>query len=122
MPSAADRITLSGLEVHAHHGVFEHERVEGQPFIVDLTITADLAGASASDDLARTIDYGAVADVVVRVVSGGPYNLLETVAARVGDAILAGFDVAAVDVTIHKPQAPIPHRFSDVSVTITRRR
>jgi dihydroneopterin aldolase len=122
MPSAADRITLSGLEVHAFHGVFEHERAEGQPFIVDLTITADLSAASASDDLARTIDYGAVADVVVKVVSGGPYNLLETVAARVGDAVLAGFAVAAVEVTIHKPQAPIPHRFSDVSVTITRRR
>lgn len=122
MPSTADRITLSGLEVHAHHGVFEHERIEGQPFIVDVTLFSDLKGAAASDDLARTIDYGAVANVVVKVVSGGPYNLVETVAARVGDALLAGFDVSEVEVTIHKPQAPIDHRFSDVSVTITRRR
>jgi dihydroneopterin aldolase len=122
MPSTADTITLSGLEVFAHHGVFDHERVDGQPFIVDLVLSADLAGAAATDDLARTIDYAAVADVVVRVVSGGPYKLIETVAARVGDALLAGFDLSEVVVTIHKPQAPIPHRFSDVSVTITRRR
>lgn len=122
MPSTADRISLTGLEVHAHHGVLESERAEGQVFVIDLALSRDLAAAAAADDLARTIDYGAVADVVVRVATGGPYRLIETVATRIGDAVLAGFDVAEVTVTVHKPHAPIPHRFADVAVTVTRRR
>lgn len=122
MPSPPDRISLVGLEVFAHHGVLPSEREAGQTFVVDVELAADLSAAAATDDLSRTIDYASVADVVVRVVSGGPYDLIETVATRVGDAILAGFSVSEVVVTVHKPQAPIEHRFADVSVTVTRRR
>ena len=115
-----DRITLTGLTVFAHHGVFEHERVHGQEFIVDLVVEFDMRAAAVSDDVADTVDYGALALTVAAEVRRDPVNLLETVAERVASAILADARIDAVEVTIHKPQAPIETAFADVSVTIRR--
>lgn len=122
MSRSRDRVELEGLSVLGWHGVFDHERQNGQTFVVDVTLFVDLAEAGSTDDLSKTIDYGAVAEVVVRIVGGEPRNLIESVGADVAEAILTEFDVDEVEVTIHKPEAPIPHSFADVSVTIRRSR
>lgn len=118
----ADRLRVSGIEVFAHHGVFEHERRDGQPFVIDLTIVLDTASAAAGDDLDSTVDYGSLVTDVVAAVAADPVDLIETVAQRVADVCLARPLVAEVEVTVHKPEAPIPATFSDVALTINRRR
>ena len=115
-----DRITLTGLSVFAHHGVFEHERAYGQEFIVDLVVELDTRAAATSDNVDDAVNYGTLALLVAREVKRDPVNLLETVAARVASAVLADERIGAVEVTIHKPQAPIETAFSDVSVSIRR--
>ncbi len=118
----SDRITLRGLRAYGYHGVYPQERAEGQEFVVDVTLELDLAAAAGSDDLADTVDYGALADRLVAVVTGEPVNLLETLAARLVDECLADGRVRAAEVTVHKPAAPIPHAFTDVAVTVRRSR
>ena len=117
-----DRIELRGLTVRGHHGVFEHERRDGQDFKVDITVWIDLDTAAASDDLADTLDYGALAQSLADVVGGEPVDLLETLVQRLADACLADPRVHAATVTVHKPQAPIPLQFADVAVTVRRER
>jgi dihydroneopterin aldolase len=119
---SSDRIALRGLRVRGHHGVFEHERADGQDFVVDVVLDTDTRTAAGSDDLADTVDYGALALALADVVGGEPVDLLETLAARLADVCLADARVAGAEVTVHKPQAPIPLTFADVSVTIRRER
>ncbi|EXJ52444.1 dihydroneopterin aldolase [Microbacterium sp. MRS-1] len=118
----SDRITLTGIRATGYHGVYEHERREGQVFIADVVLELSLADAARSDDVADTVHYGEFADQVAAVLSGDPADLLETVAQRIADRALAYARVDAVEVTIHKPQAPIAVPFDDVSVTIRRAR
>src|SRR5207244_1887501 len=115
---SADLIQLTGLLVRGHHGVFEHERREGQEFLVDVTLELDTRPAAASDDLADTVDYGALAEALASVVRGEAVNLLETLAQRLAEMCLGDERVVAATVTVHKPQAPIPFTFGDVAVTI----
>ena len=117
-----DRIELRGLTVRGHHGVFEHERRNGQEFVVDITVWIDLDRAAASDDLTDTLDYGALAARVTDIVGGPARNLIETVAAEVADDVMGDERVHAVEVVVHKPQAPIPLALNDVAVTIRRSR
>lgn len=117
-----DRITLTGLRVRGRHGVFDFERDQGQDFVVDVALDLDLAPAARSDDLADTVDYGELARRLAAIVAGEPVNLIETLAERLAAACLADSRVEVATVTVHKPQAPIPHEFADVSVTVTRRR
>jgi dihydroneopterin aldolase len=117
-----DRIELRGLTVRGHHGVFEHERRDGQDFVVDVTVWIDLAAAAASDDLADTLDYGALAQRAADVVTGQPRNLIETVAAEIADGVITDERVHAVEVVLHKPSAPIPLTFDDVAVVARRSR
>jgi 7,8-dihydroneopterin aldolase/epimerase/oxygenase len=117
-----DRIVLTGLKVRGRHGVFEHERREGQNFLVDVTVWIDLDTAARTDNLADTFDYGALAVRVSQIVGGDPCNLIETVAALVADDVMTDPRVHAVEVTIHKPTAPIPRTFADVAVTVRRSR
>ncbi|MCV7103176.1 dihydroneopterin aldolase [Mycobacterium palustre] len=118
----ADRIELRGLAVRGRHGVFEHERADGQDFVVDITVWIDLAAAAASDDLTDTYDYGALAQLAARVVAGPPRKLIEAVAGEIADRVMDDARVHAVEVVVHKPQAPIPHQFSDVAVVVRRSR
>lgn len=117
-----DRIAVKGLEVFAHHGVLDHEKAEGQLFSVDVELEVDLAFAGATDDLADTVDYGALAEKIHARVAGEQWNLIETVAHRVADLVLEDRRVTGVTVTIHKPQAPISVPFRDVAVTVHRAR
>lgn len=117
-----DVITLSGLKVHGRHGVFDHERATGQDFIVDVALSTSTAAAAASDELAATVDYGALADTLAGIVGGEPCNLIETLAERLASACLADERVRRVRVTVHKPHAPIEQQFADVAVTIERGR
>jgi 7,8-dihydroneopterin aldolase/epimerase/oxygenase len=115
-----DRIQLRGLTVRGHHGVFAHERRDGQDFVVDLTVWLDLAPAAASDELADTLDYGALAQRAAAIVGGEPCDLIEAVAGRIADDVLTDTRVQAVQVVLHKPSAPIPLDFADVAVVLTR--
>ncbi|WP_232661562.1 dihydroneopterin aldolase [Pseudonocardia sp. TRM90224] len=117
-----DRIDLRGLRVRGHHGVYDHERRDGQDFVVDVRVWLDLAPAAASDDVADTVHYGELAQRVAAIVGGEPCDLIETVAARVADEVLTDQRVLATEVTLHKPDAPIPLEFADVAVVITRHR
>jgi dihydroneopterin aldolase len=119
---ATDRLALTGLRAFGHHGVFEHERTDGQEFIIDLTIWLDVRAAAATDDLAGTVHYGELAERVVAAVETDPVDLIETVAERVAGVALAYPPARRVDVTIHKPTAPIAVPFADVSITISRTR
>jgi dihydroneopterin aldolase len=119
-PTDGDRITLRGISAVGHHGVFDFERQQGQPFVVDLACTLDLAEAAATDDLASTIDYGALAKSVVDDIEGVPLNLIEALAERIAQTCLRHAAVAEVEVTVHKPQAPMPVPVADVAVTLTR--
>ena len=117
-----DRIELRGLRVRGHHGVFEHERRDGQDFVVDVTVWIDLAPAAASDDLADTLHYGELAERTAAIVGGEPCDLIETVSARVADMVMTDVRVQATEVVLHKPQAPIPLDFADVAVVARRSR
>ncbi|AWH93702.1 dihydroneopterin aldolase [Dietzia lutea] len=119
----ADRIELRGLRVRGTHGVFDHEKRDGQDFLVDLVLWTDFTAAAASDDLADTVDYGALALFARDVVAGPSCDLIETVASRIADGIMEmAPDAHAVEVTLHKPQAPIPAEFADVAVVARRSR
>jgi len=118
-----DRIVLTGLRVRGHHGVFDHEKRDGQDFFIDLTVWADLAPAGRSDKLADTLDYGALAHTAAEIVTGPPYDLIESVAAEIAERTLATDPrIDAVEVTVHKPSAPIPLTFADVAVVVHRTR
>jgi dihydroneopterin aldolase len=102
----ADRITLTGLAVFGHHGVFDHEKRDGQTFLVDITLWLDLSEAAATDDLRTTVHYGELAELAAGVVAGPSRDLIEAVAGEIADTVM--------------PSAPIPRTFADVSVTIRR--
>ncbi|TAM64807.1 dihydroneopterin aldolase [Mycobacterium sp.] len=118
----ADRIELRGLKVRGQHGVFDHERANGQDFVVDITVWIDLASAGATDDLADTYDYAVLAQLAADVVAGPARNLIETVGAQIADQVMDDERVHAVEVVVHKPQAPIPQQFADVAVVVRRSR
>lgn len=122
LPAQQDRIALTGITAVGHHGVFEHERRDGQPFIVDVVLHLDLRPAGQSDDLTQTAHYGELAEQVTKLITGDPLNLIEALAERIAAHVLASFPVNAVEVTVHKPKAPIEVPFGDVTVSIYRER
>ena len=117
-----DRIRLTGLRVFGRHGVAPRERRDGQEFVVDVTVWLDLDRAAVTDDLADTLDYGALATRAAAVVGGEPCDLVETLAARIVDDVMRDERAHAAEVTVHKPAAPIPLDFADVAVTAHRTR
>ncbi|WP_236700328.1 dihydroneopterin aldolase [Allosalinactinospora lopnorensis] len=117
-----DRIAVRGLRARGHHGVFEEERRKGQEFLVDVVLGVDTREAARTDDLAHTVHYGVLSERLVEVVEGEPVDLIETLAGRLAEVCLADPAVHEAEVTVHKPEAPIPYEFADVTVTILRRR
>ena len=122
MARTRDRITLTGVRVRAHHGVYDFEREQGQEFVIDVSVAVDLSAAASGDDLGATVHYGELAEAVVAAVERDPVDLIETVAERVAAVALDYPAVDEVEVTVHKPEAPISVPFTDVAVTIVRGR
>lgn len=120
--TTGDTITLTGVRARGHHGVLDHEKRDGQEFVVDVVLHLDLADAAATDDLTRTVSYADVAADVVRRVEGPALDLIETLAGQIADDALAHEAVQRVEVTVHKPQAPVGVPFVDVAVTLRRSR
>ncbi|MDN6794017.1 MAG: 2-amino-4-hydroxy-6-hydroxymethyldihydropteridine diphosphokinase [Propionibacterium sp.] len=120
MTNEFDIITLRGLTASGQHGVLPFEREGTQPFGVDVSLWVDTRPAAAADDIDLTVSYADIAEEAVAVLTGPSVHLLETLASRVADVALSHPRVQGVEVTVHKPMAPLRQRFSDVSVTIRR--
>ncbi|KAB7789212.1 2-amino-4-hydroxy-6-hydroxymethyldihydropteridine diphosphokinase [Bifidobacterium cebidarum] len=115
-----DTITLTGVSANGTHGVLDFEHQRAQPFIVDVTLYLDLLAAGQSDALDDTVDYGRVAKSIVAVIEGEHVDLIEKLAQSIAERILEIPQIVKVDVTVHKPHAPITVPFADVAVSITR--
>lgn len=112
-------IELTGVRATGRHGVHDFERRDGQVFVVDAVLEVTRPDA---DDVTTTVDYGVVASAIAADIAGEPLDLVESLAERVAATCLANPLVDSVRVTVHKPQAPVPVPFGDVSVTVTRGR
>jgi 7,8-dihydroneopterin aldolase/epimerase/oxygenase len=118
-----DQVFVTGLALHAYHGVMQHEAKVGQTFKLDLTLDLDLSEASRSDKLAHTVGYDQVVSVASQAFCTKRYRLVEAAAGAVAEAVLARFpQVRTIRITIHKPHAPIAATFDDVGVSIVRNR
>jgi 7,8-dihydroneopterin aldolase/epimerase/oxygenase len=115
-----DRLTISAIEGFGHHGVFEAERRDGQLFLADLALAVDTRPAASSDDLRDTVDYGSLVARVVKAIESDPVDLIETLAERIAGTCLEDDRVRSVEVTVHKPHAPVGATVGDVALTITR--
>jgi dihydroneopterin aldolase len=125
MSGAADRLTLRGMRFSARHGVLPHEKVEAQPFEVDVVLQADLSRAAETDALADTVDYSALHELVGAIVTGPSFDLIEALAGAIARAVLAATDPAlvdAVEVRVRKPQAPLEGELDTVEAALFRRR
>lgn len=119
---SGDRLALHGLRGVGHHGVLEYERRDGQEFVVDVELGLDTRLAAGRDDLSATVHYGELAQRLHTALTSDPVDLIETLAQRLADICLTEPPVTWVEVTVHKPHAPIPVAFDDVSLTIHRSR
>lgn len=118
-----DRIELTGMEFYGYHGCLPEEREKGQPFVVDAVLMLSLKAAGERDELEDTVDYGAVFGDVKDIVEGPNRRLIEAVAEEIAARILQRQPrVESLRVSVHKPKAPLPGAFGDVSVTIERAR
>jgi len=119
----SDSIVLTGISGFGFHGVFDHERINGQNFFVDVELHVDLLKASKSDDLVDTVNYGLITELVVKEITGEPVSLIERLAGRIAEKILVAHQqVLDVTVTVHKPDAPVGIVIKDIAVQITRSR
>lgn len=114
-----DKITITGITGFGFHGVLEHERRDGQTFSVDLEVTTNFDSAVSSDDVRDTVNYAELAEIVHAAIVGEPVNLIEKLANQIATNCLDISGVTTVTVTVHKPQAPIPVPFTNVSVSRT---
>ena len=118
-----DKIKLTGLNFYGYHGCLPSERQMGQEFIVDISMYLDLKEAGKSDKLAATVNYAEVYDVVKKIVEGEPRKLIEVVGEEIAQTVLKDFRlVEKVRVTVHKPHAPLPGRFTDAAISVVRSR
>ena len=119
----SDQILLTGIHGFGYHGVFEHERTNGQDFFIDLALGIDLKAASVSDSLEDTVSYADITDLVVAEITTNPVALIEKLAGRIAEKILRTYiKIDSVTVTVHKPQAPVSAKVQDIVVQITRSR
>ena len=125
MSDHPDRLALRGMRFEARHGVLAHEKVDPQPFEVDLVLHADLSRASETDALAETVDYATLYELVRAIITGPSFDLIEALAGAVARAVLAATDpalVGAVEVRVRKPQAPLDGELDTVEAALFRRR
>lgn len=116
-------IKIDKLEIYAYHGVLEEEKKEGQFFYVDAALDVDTRRAGMTDNLNETVNYAEVCELIAHVMTEEKYDLIETCAEKIAEAILLGYPaISGVEITINKPSAPIPMNFGNVSVSISRKR
>jgi 7,8-dihydroneopterin aldolase/epimerase/oxygenase len=120
--SDSDRISLLGLRALGYHGVLPAEREQGQEFLADAVLWVDTREAASTDDLSRTVDYGTLAGRLAAIMAGEPVDLIETLAERLAAECLSSELVSEVEITVHKPSAPVGVPLRDVTVTIRRSR
>jgi dihydroneopterin aldolase len=119
----SDQIILTGIQGFGYHGLFEHERRDGQDFFVDLSLNVDLSVAAQSDSIDDTVNYAEITDLVVAEITSEPVNLIEKLAGRIAERILRDhIKVSQVTVTVHKPQAPVAAQLKDIAVQVSRKR
>jgi len=118
----SDQIEIRGLEVFAHHGVYEHEQLEGQRFVVDIVLDADAHIPARTDHLDDAVDYGKMARETADFVRESRFNLLETLATRIVDRLLENPRIAAASVRVAKPDADLGEKVDQVAVTVRRAR
>ena len=119
----SDQIFLTGIEGFGYHGLFDHERQNGQDFFVDVALSVDLTAASKSDEISDTVNYAEITNLVVSHITTEPVNLIEKLAGRIADHILRDHTkVLVATVTVHKPQAPVDAVLKDIAVQVTRKR
>ena len=119
----SDQILLTGIYGFGYHGLFEHERKNGQDFFVDVILNIDLQAASLNDSIDETVNYAEITDLVVSEITTSPVSLIEKLAGRIAERILSSYSkVNSVSVTVHKPQAPVSASLKDIAVQITRTR
>lgn len=116
-----DEIRIYGLDVFAHHGVYQEENQKGQHFIVNAVLYTRTREAGLADDLEQTTNYGEVCQLITEAMQQNTWKLIETVAEKAAAAVLENFPlVSALDLEIQKPEAPIGLPFETVSVKIHR--
>jgi len=109
-------IEIRGLSVFAYHGVHPEEREQGQTFVLDVWLQCGPSRADETDELTDAVDYSAVCDRVVELATGGPYRLLERLAALIADDLVDRFGVAHARVRVAKPEVPVGHELDEVAV------
>jgi 7,8-dihydroneopterin aldolase/epimerase/oxygenase len=117
-----DRIRLEGMLFEGTHGVREHEQRHPQPFEVDVELLLDMGPAGRSDELERTIDYSAVFATCRRIVETTRFRLIEALAERIADEVLASYGPDEVVVRIRKPAVDLGGTYRSVGIEIVRRR
>lgn len=117
-----DRIVLAGMKFFAHHGALQTERTNGQDFVVDVELEADLSEAGRTDDLERTIDYRRVYDIVKDTMEGESRSLLEALADSMARRLLTFDRVQTATVRVRKPQVKLPGPLDYSSVEVRRER
>jgi dihydroneopterin aldolase len=118
-----DRIFVKDLTLHAYHGVMPHEAKVGQTFHIDLELEIDLSASARSDNVKDTVSYDKVVAVAADAFSLKRFKLIEAAGGAVAEAVLERFPrVNSVEVTIHKPHAPIAATFADVGIVLKRAR
>ncbi len=116
----SDRIILKGVHGFGYHGLFEHERINGQDFFIDVEMDVDLSAASKSDSIDDTVNYAEITNLVVSEITTNPVNLIEKLAGRIAERILKEhIRIDSVTVTVHKPQAPVEASLKDLAVQIS---
>ena len=116
-----DEIKLTGLKLYGHHGVLKEEKERGQEFLVDITLKTDLHPAGISDDLTKTVNYAEMAEYIAKIFDEEVFDLIEAVAEKLAGKLLIKYQTLSnVEITLHKPSAPIPLPFADVSVSVER--
>ena len=117
----SDKISIKGLKGFGYHGVFDFEKRDGQDFYIDLDLQLDLAVASKSDELHDSVDYSKITSIALQAIENQKFDLIERLAGFIADAIKDEFPVIQkIEVTVHKPSAPVRESVTDISVTITR--
>ncbi|MGL4820547.1 MAG: dihydroneopterin aldolase [Bacilli bacterium] len=118
-----DKMILKEMPFYGYHGVFPEETKLGQRFVIDVTLGLDLTSACQTDELHTSVNYGEVYETIRDIVEGEPVKLLEKLAQRIVDAIFHHYPlVQTVNVTVKKPEAPIPGILAYAAIQIERER